>query len=140
MADSKIKNKAYLEIEACEEDLVIESNEVVAETIDLKLEKTQSCNYAVVGGKLKYTVKIINQCDTDILNVNFMDIFDDCCEYVAGSFEVDGKKETPTVVDNILEYLLHEIKGDETITITFEVKINEDCCGKKEEEEEEEEG
>jgi len=131
--EHKIKNKASLNLELCGEEFEIESNETEAEKIKITVEKSQSCNFVLVGEKIKYTVKITNDSCVEIEDVVFKDELDDCVEFVAGSFTVDGKHVTPVIRDGVLKYTIPKLEPCQTVVITFEVKV-EDCgspCGKK---------
>ena len=128
MEKSKIINTAGVEIELCDGKHTIESNTVEAEAVNIKVEKEQSCDKVLVGEKLKYTVLIINECGTEVHDLLFRDTFDECTIFVKGSFTVNGKPETPDVYGNKLAFRIEKLESCETITITFEVEVTEDCC------------
>jgi len=127
MEENKIKNTASVEIELCDEIHTIESNQVEADVVNIRVEKEQSCGKVFVGGKIKYTVKIISECG-EVTDLLFKDVFDECTKYVEGSFEINGDKETPDIDDNVLTFKIDKIESCDTITITFEVEVTDECC------------
>ena len=127
MKENKIINRASLEVELCDHTHIIESNPVEAEAINIKVEKTQSCDKVLVGGVIKYTIKIISECG-EAEDLLFKDIIDDCTRFVDDSFTVNGKREKPNVKDNILTFKIDKLESCETITITFEVEVTKQCC------------
>ena len=92
MEEKKIINSAGVDIELCDGTHTIKSNSVEAEAINIKLIKEQSCPKVLVGETLKYTVKIINECGSEVHDLIFKDTFDNCTKYVEGSFTVDPEK------------------------------------------------
>jgi len=128
MEENKIKNHATVEIELCDEKHVIESNTIEAEAVSIKLEKEQSCSQVMVGGKIKYTVKIINECGAEVHDLLFKDTCDECTKFVEGSFMVGEHHVTPEIHDHTLSYKIDKLESCDTITITFEVEATEACC------------
>ena len=119
-----IVNQAQIEIEACDETLIVESNEVTVEKLQLEVIKTAGCNITAVGSQIRYCVSITNESGVDLFDLLFKDEIDPHTSYVAGSFEVDGHPRTPTVHGHTITYLIPELKDDETIVICFRVRVN----------------
>jgi len=128
MEENKIINKASVDIELCDMMRTIDSNTVEAEAINIKVVKEQSCDKVLVGENLKYTVKIINECGPVVHDLLFKDTFDECTKLVEGSFTVDDHPETPDVHENTLSFWIDKLESCDIITITFEVKVTEECC------------
>jgi len=126
---NKVINKATVELEFCDGIKIVESNTTEAQAIKLVLEKTQDCDFVLVGHKIKYTVRILNECEVELHDVIFKDILDDCVEFVEGSFEIDGEVKTPEVEEGILKFIFPVLEKEETV-ITFEVEATDDCCCK----------
>lgn len=128
MEENKIRNQSSIRIELCDGEHTIESNIVEVEPIDIKVIKEQSCNKALVGDKIKYTVKIINECGAETHDLLFKDVLNECLRFIDGSFTVNEHPETPEIHDNTLTFTIETLESCETITITFEVEVTEDCC------------
>jgi len=110
-----LSNITALDFELCEEAMTVHSNEVETRIIDLKITKSASCAFAIVGGRICYTVTI--ETNTAIENVTFRDTLANELEYIAGSFEVNGTPHTPTIVGNEIQYTFNLPAG--TTVITF---------------------
>ena len=121
--EKKITNAASIEIELCGEEQSIESNETEVDIINLEIKKEASCKYAFCGGTLGYTVTIKNDSDVKLEDLEFKDTLSDNTEYKAGSFKVNGAHKTPVINGKTISYEIDEIEADETIEITFEVKV-----------------
>jgi len=124
----KIKNNASINFQACEEEIKIESNELETNPIKIRIEKKQDCDFVLIGENIKYTIEIENQCSTDLFDLVFKDRFDECTEFVEGSFRVNDHVEHPTLVDHELIFEIEKLEECEELTITFEVKTTDDCC------------
>jgi len=125
---STINNKAVVNLEACDRTIEVTSNEVTTKPIKLRLEKKQDCDIVLVGGRVLFTVEIENQCSTDVHDLTFKDKLHDCLSYVEGSFKVNDVPHHPEFEDDTLKYEIEELKSCETLTITFEVIVTDDCC------------
>jgi len=123
MADL-ITNKSQIEIEACEETIVLESNETTVHKLELDIEKTAGCNITAVGHHINYCVRIKNESEVDLQDLLFKDILDTKTSYVTGSFEVNGSPATPTVVGHTITYTIAELEDDDTVTICFRVRVD----------------
>ena len=127
MEENKIINQSSIEVELCDGTHIIEGDIIEAEAVHIKIEREQSCGKALVGKNIKYTVKVINACGSEVDDIIFKNTFDKCTIFVEDSFYVDGDRETPEVVDNHLKFKLDTLGRGETITITFEVEVTEEC-------------
>ena len=119
-----IINKAQIEIEACDETIIIESNEEIVNKLELEVIKTAGCNITAVGNQISYCVSVKNESGVDLYDLLFKDEMDPHTSYVAGSFEVDGQPRTPTVQGHTISYMIAELEDDETITICFRVRVD----------------
>ena len=121
---NQITNKSQIEIEACDETIVIESNETTVHKLVLDIVKTAGCNVTAVGHHISYCVSIKNESEVDLHDLLFKDVIDATTSYVTGSFEVNGTPETPTVVGHTITYMIADLEDDETITICFRVRVD----------------
>ena len=124
----KIDNQATVSLEACDRTIEVTSNEVTTRPIKIRLEKKQDCDIVLVGETVKFTIEIENECSTDVENLIFKDRLHDCFDYVEGSFHVNGHEEHPEFDDDTLTFRIDELNSCETVTITFEVTVTEECC------------
>ena len=122
--EKKIINKSKIEIEACDETIIVESNEVTVHKLHLNVVKTAACNITVIGHQIKYCVSVKNESGVDLSNLLFKDTIDPHTSYVPGSFEVDGHPKTPTVQGHTISYKIPELKDGKTTNICFRVKVD----------------
>ena len=122
--EKQITNKSQIEIEACDETIVVESNETTIHKLHLEVVKTAACNITAVGHHIRYCVSVKNESGVDLEDLLFKDILDPHTSYVPESFEVDGIRRTPTVANNTITYVIPELKDDETINICFRVRVD----------------
>jgi len=120
----KIENKAYLDIEACDEGLTLESNEAEVYTIDIDITKEAGCRYVVPGGTIKWCTTIKNNSEIDIEDLLFRDVLAAGTSYVTGSFTVNGAHHTPTISGQTLTYHIDRIDEDDEIIICFDVNVH----------------
>ena len=120
----QITNKAQIEIEACDETIVVESNETEVNKLHLILVKTAGCNITAVGHHIDYCVSIKNESGVDVHDLLFKDVLDSHTSYVTGSFRVNGAPATPTVVGQTLTYLIPELEEDDEVVICFRVTVD----------------
>ena len=118
-----ITNKSQIELEACDETIVVESNEETVRKLVLEVVKTAGCTVVAVGHDIRYCVSVKNESGIDLYDLLFKDVIDASTSYVSGSFTVNGDPETPTVAGRTITYMIPELKDDETITICFRVKV-----------------
>lgn len=80
---------------------------------------------AKVGDTLTYTVVLTNLNLSAISNAEFSDALPEGCEYVTGSFKVNGTTATPTytAATRLLTYTFAPIAALGVATITFQVEI-----------------
>ena len=123
MPDS-ITNRAQIEIEACDETIVVESNEETVNKLHLILVKTAGCNITAVGHHIDYCVSVRNESGVDLHDLLFKDVLDSHTSYATGSFRVNGAPATPTVVGQTLTYLIPELEEDEEVVICFRVTVD----------------
>ena len=128
----KITNIALVELELCGKKETVESNETETNIVKLIVTKEAGCKFVLAGGDIAYTVKIKNDSDIALCDLEFKDTLDNNTQFVAGSFKVNGVTKTPHVTGHTISYLIDEIEAGETITITFEVKVK---CEDEEDEE-----
>lgn len=107
----------------CEEAMVVNSNTVETEIIDLQVTKTANVPFTMVGQTICYTVTIVNNSDVDVEDILFTDPLESYLTYVDGSFAVDGTPETPTVTGNEIQYEL-SVPAGATVLVTFCVVVN----------------
>ena len=119
-----IINKSQIEIEACDEKIVIASNEEVVHKLHLEVIKTAGCNITAVGHHIKYCVSVKNESNVDLYDLLFKDTIAPHTSYVTGSFRVDGQPKTPIVQGNTLTYKILELKNNKTVKICFAVKVD----------------
>ncbi|MCL2675435.1 MAG: hypothetical protein FWE84_02435 [Firmicutes bacterium] len=120
---SIVENISQLDVEACEETVVIESNEVEVEIVDLTLTKTVSCEFTFPGGVLTFCTLIENESEREIEDALFRDALDDRLTFIAGTFTVNGVPTTPVYENNTLEYLIPLISPESEIEICFDVRV-----------------
>lgn len=120
---SSIRNKAFLEVEINGRKQVLESNEVCLDKIKLSIFKSADCRYVYEGEIVKYTIKVCNESDVRVEEIEFKDTLANGTAYVQNSFKVDGKHEKPEIHGQTLEYKFHEMSHKADHTITFEVKV-----------------
>ena len=119
-----IINKSQVEIEACDETIIIESNTATVNKLRLEVVKTAGCNITAVGHNISYCVAIKNESGVDLQDLVFKDNIDPHTSYVTGSFEVNGQTRTPQVQGHEITYQIDEIEDDETVTICFRVRVD----------------
>jgi len=121
-----ITNRAQIEIEACDETIVVESNEATVNKLRLTVVKNAGCNITAVGHHVDYWVRVINESGVDVHDLLFKDVLDSHTSYVTGSFRVNGSPATPTVVGQTLTYLIPELGDDDDneVVICFRVTVN----------------
>jgi uncharacterized repeat protein (TIGR01451 family) len=119
-----LDNQTFLDLELCGDAVTIDSNEVVTEILDIKITKSASCPYTVIGGTICYTVVIENNSDVELVDVVFRDPLAPGLTYATGSFKVNGASEVPEYDNNILSYIL-TLPPNSTITIEFCVHVGE---------------
>ena len=122
--ENQITNKARIEIEACDETIVVESNEETVALLQLEVIKTANCNVTAAGHQIRYCVTIKNESGVDLDELLFKDELDPRTSYVNGSFTVNGTPATPTVANRTITYAIPRIEDDETITICFRVTVD----------------
>jgi uncharacterized repeat protein (TIGR01451 family) len=116
-----VTNTSKIVLSDCETEQSVESNEVTVQVINpdcYSLEKTASCDRVFVGGRITFctTFRISTECQgTPLTDVLFRDVLDPAFTYVPGSFRVQNTPETPTIVDNTLEYLIPRLNNNTTI-------------------------
>ena len=120
-----ITNKAQIEIEACDETIVIESNEETVHILKLVVTKTAGCAVTAVGHHINYCVTIRNESGVELHDLLFKDIIDSKTSYVTGSFRVNDSPATPTVVGHTITYNIPSLDDDDTVRICFRVSVDE---------------
>ena len=128
MENGKIINRALVELELCGSKIEVISEPVETTPVNLKIEKSQDCEFVAVGGNIKYTVKIHNQCGGELHDVVFKDKLDNCTRFIEGSFRVGEEIKHPEIIDDTLVYTIETVEKCEIIIITFEVKVTDECC------------
>ena len=120
----QITNKAQIEIEACDETIVVESNEARVNKLHLIVVKTPGCNITAVGHHIDYCVSIKNESGVEVFDLLFKDVLDSHTSYVVGSFRVNGQPRTPEVNGQTITYLIPHLDDDQEIVICFRVTVN----------------
>ena len=120
----QIINRSQIEIEACDETIVVESNDEIVHKLQLEVVKTAGCNITAVGNQISYCVRVTNDSGVDLYDLLFRDIIDPHTSFVAGSFTVDGQHRTPTVQGHTITYDIPELRDGETINICFRVRVD----------------
>ena len=121
-------NQSFLDLELCNGAVSAESNIIETEIIDLQIEKEASCAYAIVGGRICYTVTVTNNSDhsfddSGLGMLTFRDVLASNVRYIDGTFQIDGNDATPTIdADNVMTYTF-EIPPHESVVITFCVRV-----------------
>lgn len=118
-----IKNKSSIEVEGCNKKFVFESNEVEAKKVKIRIKEEQSCRLAFEDEIIEYKVKICNDSDVKLFNCEFKDFLDRNTEYKKDSFKVNGKCETPCVKDNVISFVIPELKDNHETVIVFDAKV-----------------
>ncbi|MCL2755681.1 MAG: hypothetical protein FWE45_01365 [Firmicutes bacterium] len=124
----KIKNRALVELDMCGEKVEVASEPIETTPVKVRVTKTQECDFVVIGEKIRYKVEIENECGGDLYNIKFKDELDECCEFVEGSFMVDGHEREPEIIEGAIEYVIEELESCGKVEITFEVIATETCC------------
>ena len=119
-----IINKAQIEIEACDETIIVKSNEKIVNKLQLEVIKTAGCNITAVGHHIRYCISVKNKSDVDLHDLLFRDTIDPHTSYVAGSFTVNGHQATPAVHGHTITYTIAKLKDGETVTICFRVRVD----------------
>jgi uncharacterized repeat protein (TIGR01451 family) len=120
-----LDNQSAFDFELCGKTITLESNEVKTQIVDfddITITKSASCAYAIVGKNLCYTIVIKNDGDVGFADVLFRDQLAGNTEYVTDSFTVNNISQTPTIVNNEIQYEL-DIPANSTTTIKFCVKV-----------------
>lgn len=84
------------------------------------LVKTVDLLTAVIGDTLTYTVVITNLNLAALSNIAFTDIIPTGCEYVPGSFKLNGSAVTPTIAGQTLTYTLASLAALGVATFSFQ--------------------
>ena len=121
---NEILNRAQVEIEACDETITIQSNQVEVKRLRLEVVKTAGCNVTAVGHHIRYCVAIKNESEVDLHDLLFKDILDPDTSYEAGSFTVDGQPRTPQVQGHEITYRIPLLQDDQTMNICFRVRVD----------------
>ncbi|MCL2580042.1 MAG: InlB B-repeat-containing protein [Oscillospiraceae bacterium] len=121
---NSITNSAQIEIEACDETIVIESNEETVNKLRLVVIKTAGCKITAVGHHIDYCVSVKNESGVRLYELLFKDILDPSTSYTAGSFRVNGTPATPTVAGQTITYLIPELEDDKEVVICFRVAVD----------------
>jgi len=121
--ENKIENISELKLEACDEAIIVESNGVEVEVVDLGVVKSANCDWTVKGGTVKFCTKITNPSDKNIEDAVFKDVLNPRLTYVAGTFTVNNKQETPSHYDNTLEYVIGTLHKESSVVICFKVRV-----------------
>ena len=111
-------NHSFLDFNLCEEAIVVQSESVETEVIDITIKKEASCGFVIKGGKICYTITIDNKSDVELEDVTFRDPLDQNLTYEEDSFEVDGHKVQPEIEDNVITHKLN-IPAETIIEIKF---------------------
>lgn len=119
------KNKAEVEVTACDETHTICSNEVEAKKVVIRVEKMQSKECVFEGDHLDYTIKICNDSTIVIDEPIFCDDIPEGLDYVPNTFHVDGKPETPVKqpYSNKLTFKLKKLTPHSEVIITFKTIV-----------------
>ena len=134
---SKQENKIILNLTLCGEAVSVESLPSETNIIDLTVKKVSDCEYALVGGKICYTVTIFNNSDVDFIKgqeemggIIFRDPLALNLSYVENSFNYEINDEEPIFVEpdiddmtNIMTYDCLEIPANTTAVVKFCVKV-----------------
>ena len=118
-----LTNQSGLDIELCQEPMRVLSNEVEATELALTVTKTQSCDFFVVGGTIRYCVEIKNESGVEITPIRWFDDLDNRLSYIADTFTVDGSPETPTINGQELSWDIGTLAGNQTVNICFKVTV-----------------
>jgi len=121
---ANIKNQSIVDIESCEDKIVVVSNEVEVRELQLSVVKTSLCPFAVVGGTIKFCTTIKNNTGVTIHDLVFHDELDENLSYKNGSFTVNGEEEDPIIEGQLIKYEIDQIEDDEEITICFKVMVD----------------
>jgi len=122
MADS-ISNRSGLNIDLCDDPMIVMSNEVEVSEIILTLQKTASCEYFITGGTITFCTKINNSSDIEIDDIRWFDDLDPRLSYIADTFLVDGTAATPIIIDQELSYMIETIAPGQSMLICFKVLV-----------------
>ncbi|MCL2846467.1 MAG: DUF11 domain-containing protein [Firmicutes bacterium] len=132
------ENQAFLDIELCDEAVIVESEVSETEILDLTITKESDCPYAVIGGTICYTVTITNNTDhtfdgrddTAFSPLVFRDPLAENLEYIVDTFtfSINGAipptHGTPTIdTDNIMTFDDWTIPPQSTVVVEFCVRV-----------------
>jgi len=122
-----LTNQSSLDLELCNAEVTIVSNEIEVNELDLTMTKTADCAYFVVGSVITFCVEIANGSDIELEDLHWYDVLDDRFTYVDDSFTVDGQPETPTIEGQEISWDIDTLgtaaEQPTTTTICFQVKV-----------------
>ena len=119
----RIRSRAYIGVEACGRRQVIESNEVVADTVRISVCEEQSCHVVLDGSELAYTVRVTNHSPIEVYNVEFTDIVDGNAQIIRNTFRVNGVPAEPTVDGRAISYTVPSICAGTTAELCFSARV-----------------
>lgn len=124
--NNEFKNIAEVEVTACGETHTLCSNESTVKKVVVRVEKMADRECVFEGDCIVYTVKICNESSVLINDPIFCDDIPNGLSYVAGTFEVNGKPETPErePFGNRISFKLKHLTPNSETVICFQVKAD----------------
>jgi len=119
----KIKNEAQLEVELCGKKHAIEAPVNVVHPVKIVIEREEPCNFVLENENIRYVFKVKNLSKVAVKNCMFKSELDANCEFVCGSFTINGRRHKACVRGNMVEAEIHELGACQTLEIAFEVKV-----------------
>lgn len=122
MAINKVENQAKITYGGAD---ILSQTTVTALLLSPTITKVVDLLVAKIGDTLTYTCVVTNVSLTSIDNVVFSDALQSNCQYVAGSFNVNGSTVSPNydTSTNTLTYTIPTIAALGVVTIVFKVNI-----------------
>ena len=118
-----MENKAFLQFELCGRKRTIETNPVELRPFEIRFEKFADCRHVIPGESTEFRIKIQNQSDVNLRNVEFCDPLHHGLEYVQNTFRVNGRHHHPTIHRNRIEFVIECLHANTELEISFNVRM-----------------
>ena len=101
-----------------------EQGQARATILGLMIEKSsssQNMSSVLVGDTITYTIKLVNKGNTTLKNIEVKDVLSNLVSLQSGSINNNG-----TINNSIITWNISEIKANQTISLTYSVKVKND--------------
>lgn len=118
-----IHNRAIVEAEFCGHRHVVETAETVLHPIRLELESIHPCPFYVPNSIIHYEFRLRNASNIPVSGARFVNTIQENCEYIPGSFRINGVPTHVQMNGNTLVHCFREICPQENLLICFDVRV-----------------